>query len=275
MTYPFNFLQISNFQGDAVDYRYEFFTNPESIVFHVFGNTSTNPGLIVYPTAYKGLANNFEEIVTANSFPQCCYNNDTYKAWLAQNRGSLIAGGIGSVAAIAGGIASGVSITPGTPTIPFVDMGTPTKLTGSNPKVGFSANNSLVAGLAGAATLLGKMYDHSTLPPTQHGNGNGDLMYQSDLKGFAIYHKSITAQYAQRIDSYFTMFGYKQNKAGIPNLYARPKWVYVKTAGASIHGNIQSSDIAEIEAIYDKGIRFWHYLDTTFGDYSQNNSPTH
>lgn len=266
LTFPFNFLQVSNFHGDAIDYRYEFFDDPENIEFDIWGNTSTSPGLMLYPYEYKGVFINWEEIVVNNSFPQCCYTNDTYKAWLAQNRGSLVAGALGSAAAIA----SGISVTPGLPSIPFTDMGASSTLAGTGAKVGFNTTPSVVGGIIGAAALLGKMYDHSTLPPTAHGNGNGDLMYQADLGGFGIYHKTITAEFAKRIDDFFQMFGYKQGKVGKPNLFARAKWVYVKTAGASIHGEMPSDDIRKIEAIYNKGIRFWD-KSATFGDYSQTN----
>lgn len=266
LTYPYNFLQISNFQGDAVDYRYEFFDNPEQLQFNIWGNTSTSPGLMVYPLNYKGMFANWEEIVTNNAFPQCCFTNDTYKAWLAQNRGSLVAGALGSAAAIA----SGVSIKKGLPSIPFKDMGIDSMLPGTSARVSFKADAKVIGGIAGALGIMGQMYDHLTLPPTAHGNGNGDLMYQADLGGFGIYHKTITAEFARRIDYFFQMFGYKIAAVGKPNLHARQKWVYVKTAGASIHGEMPSDDIRKIEAIYDKGIRFWD-KNAIFGDYSQEN----
>lgn len=246
LTYPYNFLQVSNYHGDVVDYRYEFFNNPESIKIHVWGNTSTSPGIMLYVSSYKGLANNFEEIIVNNAFPQCCYTNDTYKAWLAQNRGALL------VAKTGIGLKAAASIAQ------------------------FSAGNvpggigGATGALSEAMNLLGEQYDHATLPPTAHGNGNGDLMYQADLAGFSIYHKTITAEFAKRIDDFFQMFGYKQGKVGKPNLFARQKWVYVKTAGASIHGEMPSDDIRKIEAIYNKGIRFWA-RSATFGDYSQTN----
>lgn len=276
LIYPFNFLQVSNYNGNAVDYRYEFFTDAENILLRVFGNTSTNPSLMIYPTNYKGMFTNWEEIVTNSCFPQCCYINDTYKAWLAQNKGMLAASAVGIGASIGMGVANIASGSRLVGTATALSNGGLMSGANAGREIGYgvgqqkSGLSQLAGGLAGAAALLGKMYDHSTLPPTAHGNGNGDLMYQADLGGFGIYHKTITAEYARRIDGFFQMFGYKQNIVGKPDLFARQGWVYIKTAGASIHGKIPADDARTIEAIYNKGIRYWN-IAVTFGDYSQVN----
>ena len=245
LQYPYNFMQVSNYQGSAIDFRYEFFDDPDVINFERFGNATLSPGILIYAKNYKGLVNNFEEIVSNQCYPSCCYNIDTFKAWLAQNKGSLFASQVGIAAGFAKGISSAAT------------SGNTTALTGA---------------LAGAFAMSAQIYDHSTLPPSQHGDGNGDLMYQAGLGGFGIYHKTITADYARRIDDFFNMYGYKQNKAGIPNLRARPRWTYVKTADCSIEGKMPVDAQRKIEDLFNTGMRFW-MLPEYVGNYAADNSP--
>ena len=273
LQWPFNFLQISNLQGDSVNLCYEYFSNPESITLKRWGNKSTNPAIILWPQNYKGMDDNFEEVVTVQSFPLCCFNNDTYKAWLAQNKGTLAAGALGILGTFANaGInfanAATYDTQIGKHRVGGYNSGAHAALTpASNARDTFESKgiSQTVAGLAAAGALLGRMYDHSTLPPTQHGSGNGDLMFQAGLNMFGVYHKSITKYYAEKIDTYFDMYGYKVNKCGIPQLNVRPCWTYIKTAGCSLkskdpltgYREIPADDSRAIERLFDRGIRFW------------------
>lgn len=81
---------------------------------------------------------------------------------------------------------------------------------------------------------------------------------------------TIKSQFAERLDKYFDMFGYKTNKIKIPNLNNRPTWNYVKTIGANIEGFIPQNDLSEIISLFDNGITLWHVA-SKFLDYSQNN----
>ena len=279
LQYPFNFLQISNMQGENLDLHYEYFTDPTSINLSRFGNKSTNPGILLWPRNYKGYASNYEECISVQSFPLCSFNNDTYKAWLAQNKGTLTAawlaigaqGGVGI-----GNIAAGVDYPRNRKQATKAELEEGGKLISKGTK-------ELIGSLAAAGALLGRMYDHSTLPTTQHGSGNGDLMYQSALNEFGVYHKCITKYYAEKIDTYFDMYGYKVSKCGIPQMNVRPCWTYVKTAGCSLKSkdpllgyyDIPADDARAIESLFDKGIRFWK-TNATFGvfGYPNNNQPT-
>ena len=284
MQYPYNFLQISNLQGECVDLHYEYFSAPTSINLGRWGNKSTNPGIIMYPKHYKGYEENFEECISVQSFPLCSFNNDTFKAWLAQNKGMLTAGAFGIVSSLGLGvsnIAAGGKIANAAGS--YFDSGNMSLGTYFRESHGGQAQQrqglaQIGGGLAGAATMLGKLYDHSTLPPTQHGSGNGDLMYQAALNIFGIYHKCITKYYAEKIDTFFDMYGYKINKCGIPQLNVRPCWTYIKTVGCSLkskdplsgYREIPADDSRAIEGLFDKGIRFWKTT-ATFGVFGYPN----
>ena len=83
--------------------------------------------------------------------------------------------------------------------------------------------------------------------------------------------KTIRRQYAERIDKYFTMFGYAQNIVAVPNIHARQYFTYVKTTGSCVSGSIPQDDRETIDTIFDRGIRFWTNYDY-FENYTVNNA---
>ena len=82
---------------------------------------------------------------------------------------------------------------------------------------------------------------------------------------------TITEEFAQIIDEYFDMFGYKTNRVKIPEKSHRETWWYTKTIDANITGPIPENDMQKIKECYNRGITFWRYH-KTFQDYTQENS---
>lgn len=265
--YPYNMMYVSNNQGNSAEYRWEEFLNPNVISLSIWGNISTNPGMYCKPIAYKGVGGeNDEEALSVTGFPMCAWTNDAYKAWVAQNAGTITATLAGVAASwatmLASPIASAVqayNLTPNGPiggawdesfrsSAAFASFGNGMK----------DASGSQLSGTI-AATLasLGQIYDHKRQPPQSHGNGNGNLQFQNDLLTFTFRRKFIKREYAKIIDSFFDMYGYATHRVGLPNLNARPCYSYVKTVGASIDGTLPASVCSELEGIFNKGIRFW------------------
>jgi hypothetical protein len=101
------------------------------------------------------------------------------------------------------------------------------------------------------------------------------------LLGFGYMNKdaftryTIKSEYAQRLDTYFDMYGYQTNKLKVPNLSNRPNWNYVKTIDCNIIGKenieIPQSDINIIRKMFDNGVTLWHNPSTIY-DYSQSNA---
>lgn len=236
LRYPYNFLQVSNLMGEKTDLRFEFSDVANNdITLERYGNQTTRPAVITYPSNYRGLASDFENIVTTECFPQCSYNNDTFKAWLAQNQGTLIAQGVANIAAIGMGAITGNT-------------------------------SPAVSGVLGLASMIGTAYDKSTLPATNHGNSNGDVMFQAGLCGIGVYRMSVRHEIAKEFDMFLDMYGYAVNRVGTPLRMTRPCWTYLKTKGCQVAGELPAEDKKAIEAIYDKGIRFWRTT-ATFGVY--------
>ena len=89
---------------------------------------------------------------------------------------------------------------------------------------------------------------------------------------FIGYHKSVMFERAQSIDRFFTMYGYRVNQVKTPSCNNRQQWTYIKTSGCIVHGNLPASAAREIEAAFNRGIRFWANPEN-IGNYTLNNSP--
>ena len=277
LTNPYNFLYVTNNQGNAAEYHWEDSYNLGYLEFRVWANYSTTPAMLGAPVEYKlpSHTGNYDEMLTVNNFPLCAWTNDAFKAWLAQNIGTIAGVGVGILSSWVG---TGISA------MRWIEAGRAAQRTASyNPFTGQSgmvnpeafANADRLGSetlskaghaLTSTALALGQLYDHSRKPPQANGNSNGNLIYQSGLMTFSFYRKYIKPEYAAIIDKYFDMYGYNVHTVGTPNRAVRRCYTYVKTSGCNIHGNIPADDITTIQELFDKGIRFWRHT-AVYGNY--------
>lgn len=233
-TYPFNYLQVDNANGSSLALRYEFF--PVEVPTIRIDCTITQPvEVTLRPTNYKniGVSNTptCTEVLTIKNFPQCSWNTDSFKAWLAQ---STVPNIIKAGASIAGGVAAAAT---------------------GNPLTGTAM---VMNGLNTASSILTEGYEASIKADTLSGNfDNGGSNTAAGLNCFHQGRLSITAERAKQIDDYFTAYGYKVGRVKVPNISARPHFNYTKTANCSITANAPSDDIKDIENRFNNGIRFW------------------
>lgn len=259
MTYPYNMLYVTNFQGDHLELHYEYFSDISQCKMKIWGNLSVNPGMVLYPVDYKTTGDNFDEMIQLTGFPMCAWANDAFKAWVAQNAGTLYA----SAASIAMQGALGIGKT-------VAGLGQSAPLSMAEQGI-----HQIGGALTAASLMVGKVADHYVAPPTSHGNGNGNIQFQSGKMTFMWCHKHIRGEYASIIDNFFDMYGYAVHQSGIPNRNARPCYTFVKTSDCSMDGNVPTDDLRIIEGIFNKGVRFWR-TNATFGIYDvavNNNAP--
>lgn len=261
-TYPYKVLSIYNCEGESVDLRYERFSGESVCQFYLRGMMSLDSVISCIPRSYMGEPLNVSNIISMKNFPKCAWASDTYKAYVAQLQSSvptnLLAVSLPQapgLTQVAGLMAAGYEFA--NPSAALFRMGTTAVASGT---------------LAGVNKLLANVMLPPTMPNQAHGSMSSDILYTSDNKDFYFYRKSIRSEYARIIDNYFTMFGYAQKVVGVPNMNARQRFTYVKTIGCKIDCMCPSSDLDQIEAIFNKGIRFWKDH-TQIGNYSDDNLP--
>ena len=257
-TNEFNYMYVSNNAGEHVQYNYEdFYENTP--LFRVEGALTPGCSIRLIPQNYKlfqqippNEANTQDDTNCLNSWgmtgaklPVCSWGSDSYTNWLTTQGanapmnffGGLIKSGVGALMELEG----------------LVD-------------IGFNeASNSF-------DIMLDRGEMHDKTPGQAHGNINsGDVTFSMGKSLFTIYKMSVRYEFAEKIDNYLSVYGYRVNSFKVPNLTGRTYWNFVKTRNCNLEGDIPQEYINKLKEIFNKGVTLWH--DTTkFLDYSQNNT---
>lgn len=288
-TAPFCGVYVDNLQGNAANYAYEYFTNrkPE---FNIVGAANGNLECSSIPINYKGLSANYQESLIMGGFPQCAWNVDTFKAWIAQNKYSIAAGVANSAistaarvgAAVATGGLSEIAAAPaaaGTNVVSFPNAYQPPTGGSSGSGITGAAINGGSNILNDTINLVAQVKTASTQPNHSRGQQSSSVYCAMGVQGFHYMPYRIQGQFAHIIDDFFSMYGYKTNRLKVPNRNGRKSWNYVKTCGCNLTGSAPADVTAALVSIYDRGITFWRCIDpstgnpfTRVGDYTLDNS---
>lgn len=261
--YPYSYLYVSNNAGSDIVYRYEDWQNPTHPLFSIKGTVGQGCSIQAIPSGYKNTTGNASYGaygISCAKLPLLSWTSDYYLNWQAQN-------GVNNVIQSTLGVVGGLGTAVGG----LMNVATATGDTG----VGHGVIQAVHGGVDIVSSITSALHeDHvaNLVPEQAKGNTNcADLTYSMDKCGFTFRKMSCRREYAEMIDNYFSMFGYKTNKLKLPNVYGRSNWNFVKTRVCNIIGNIPQDDIEEIKSIFNSGITFWHDP-ATYLDYSQNNT---
>lgn len=236
-TYPYNFLFVTNAAGSYANFPYEFFGG-DNCTFNVSCDMSPNPTALCVPLNFKNVAENFNEKITLDGFPQCPWTTDTYKAWLAQNGSSTAISTMGSAFSAAANLM----------TLNF----------------GGVMGNALTI-----AQTVAKVKATEALPPQAHGAAGNSVMVANNNKDFYFYRCMVTPEFAEIIDNYFSMYGYAIHQVKQPEFNSRLFWNHVETRNAQVTGSVPNTAARSMEDILNAGITFWH--DDQVGYYNRLN----
>lgn len=250
LTSPYCYFYFCTNTGSTVDYKFEDFET--SIPrFRVYG--AVTPGgeykMIPFNMKYQSTAKErYAYGVTLNSLPLGSWITDYFNNWKALNADGIA---IQTAAEAASGIASAIS-----------------GVTHLDPA---GAISSAITTAERIALTNNQITIAKKLPDQARGDtANQTLTYAVDESDGTFYIMSIRNEYAKIIDDFFTMYGYKVNRLGTPNLVGRTNWNYVKTIGANITGAVPQEDLLKIKQIFDKGVTLWHNPEN-FLNYNVNN----
>lgn len=288
-TAPFCGVYVDNLQGNAANYAYEYFENRKP-KFNIVGVVNGNLECASIPLNYKGLPSNFQESLIMGGFPQCAWNVDTFKAWIAQNKYAIAAGvantaintvkqvalaatGVGMAGEVAG--MSAAMTGPGSAqTIQAVGQYANAYQNAQN--ISYNTQEDI---LNKTINLVAQVKTASTQPNHARGQQSSSVFCAMGYQGFHYMPYRIQGQFAKIVDDFFSMYGYKTNRLKVPNRNGRKAWNYVKTCGCNLTGSAPADVTASLVQIYDNGITFWRCIDlsagnpfTRVGDYTLDNS---
>lgn len=234
LTYPYNYLYVSNNSGAGVIYHYEKF-HTDTCEFEVQGCVTPGFSIRMCPQYYNGLGINHDEGINMGKYAICCWNSDAYTNWQTQNA-----------------VNNGVTMTGG---ILSAGVGIGLIATGAGTGVGIGMATGGIAAIFGT---MSSVYNASKIPDQVKGNTNcGDVITGGKNNCFMFHKMSIKKEYAEMIDEFFSAYGYKINNVKIPNTNHRKEHWYTKTIDANITGKIPGVDLQKIKDCYNQGISFW------------------
>lgn len=281
LSYPFTYLGFNPPTGSKKVFRFEDFheNTPE---FEVISEINPNPTICVLPVGYrrknKAYVKDLTDMCTINGYPSISYKNDTFNNWMAQNSNILSIAMSQEQTNYQHGFVNNVAGLVQNASSHVTDF--------NNKSDALSAINDIIIDSAtrginqafsninheyNVAMQMAQVEKQQMLPDTAVLSGNNSSLLGYGLEDECIFTTyCIKREFAERIDQFFDMYGYKTNMLKIPNLNNRPNWNYVKTAGCNILADIPQQDLQTIKDLFDNGITLWHNP-TTFLDYSQNN----
>lgn len=274
-TYPYNYLLMSNNAGQTAVFKWELFENSNYATFGICGVFVSIPEIICYPTGYRGIGLDYDSGVVLSNFPQCAWSGDTWKAWWAQHKSSILAGLDANAWA-----QSSSSM--------FAALGSGGQIGGMVGGPAGAAAGALIGAGMGAYTQLARMHaatlnaqgmkDQMMHTPSQTRGQSQTSCLNTGMQRYQynFYRISVRPERAQIIDDYFVRYGYASRRNKVPNIIVnRLNWCYTKTVGCSISGNMPADDIEKICSIFDSGITFWKgsalnssKVDDGVGDYT-------
>lgn len=225
----FNFV-IGNKQGQEVTLQPERFPLQDTLNLRIDSNFCDGTGgSVMYPIHYPSNPKGMSVFLPWNV--QLAYAGDGWYNWLSQNAGSFAANAANTIVS---GAFKGAF------------LGVP----GAGAAIG-AANLAMQA--------LGKTIDSYMNPIyiTSPGSGSG-MNFAFFNIGFTCELQTPPLDIIKSIDEFFGRFGYRTNRFKVPNVNTRPKWNFVKTAGANVRGWFSKQAQDKIVSILNQGVTFWH-----------------
>lgn len=244
--YPFcNLVLMAD--GQSIELRYELFDGtPQLKIYAAFGCDSQ---VVMYPLNYEGIPNATQYEVLLKSWPTLPWIINAWQNWIANNKAQIVSNVVKGGVALAATVATGGMM--------------------SATAAAVSMANTASGAASGIADSLAAVYNASNMPDQMHGTAAaGDVNAYRGLSGFKTMCRTIRPEYAEKIDDYFSMYGYKTNKLKYPNITGREKWNFVQTPNAIIYGDCPKIVIDTMKTALIGGVTFWHTGEFEYTDLS-------
>lgn len=255
LTYPYMFLNVDTLSSEQI-FRYENFNQKHlvgtgdealwAVNFKNLGFLSANPTILSIPNNYEMVnqtGDNPMYGVTLSGFPHCAMNIDSYRAYIAN--GSYL----NDFLSVQGNMAT-----------TMIDIGA---MAGAGPLAALDmdatagAINRDISRVVQSAQTINNMVHALNKPDTIKGEQQGSAHVANRTLNFYYKKMCIKQSYAEKIDDFFTRYGYAQGKLKVPYRHSRSVFTYTKTVDCTIEGGCPADSAKKIASIFNKGITFW------------------
>lgn len=281
-TYPYSFVRIEDNNGHQTEWKWELWRDnvdggTRTPTYWVWVPVDPDACAFVIPTVYNGEAANFENALSFPVTAKCSWTYSAYENWSAQNwLGNLLSAAT-AVGMIALPATRGISaFVDGAEQLALGDIAaTATKSIEHYKQAGTffqraeKAKTAAGIGVGMAGMTASTVSAHMMQPNVTKGSAGGNSLFGIGKQTYNIKRMSFQAEFAAIADSFFDVYGYAIEQVKVPDIDGRPYWNYVKTGNAQFEGNVPAGDLATINAIFNRGVTFWHT--DSIGDYSLDN----
>ena len=184
--YPYNYLFVSNNQGNNNIYKYEDFSGNNVVFENQFSIAIGGSGRLV-PKNYKGMETDDDEALPLGKYPTCAWSSDAFTNWLTQNAVNLAT----QTALIAGnlalGVATGGASVPATMALSALATANSNGALTNEQYKGVANSASLGINTAGQiGGIIGQFYQASLMPNLQGGQATGDIIWCANRNMFTL-----------------------------------------------------------------------------------------
>ena len=280
-SYPYTSLKIMGYGGES-ELKYELF--PENIRFGIVSKFFAGASVQLYPVNYEGILDAYNAGVAGQPLPVFPYTKDEYlndyNASMNTRNASVLAleenknlgyvsAAISAVSSI-GGLATGVGLGEGMDS-KSMSVGGVISGVGGLAGAGLSAEQTKLQYNQGMRAMAAMLKD-TEARPSSIANQNASPSIPAVMKDAVVpfvQRHSIREVFAKKIDNFFTRYGYRVNRVGIPKITSRPAFNFLRCTEAHVEGNIPNEDLLQIKAVLEHGVTFWHNHDV--GNYNLSN----
>lgn len=285
--YPYRFIQVTNGDGQEITIRTELMKDPAKFKYDVVISLEPSPVMMLFPVDYKTTYMDSSSSLVLNkspvddrlsiaNFPLCSYTVDTYLTWYAQNNVMYQYQQTQARDEIKFDLAM-IPLNSTQKALGALASFNPAALVGTIAEGGIEAAKTVAQGAFDIHSMTMAQSAQKTAAKVNsinaHYSGSNMGGFISGANTFHIYLVGITPEYAQKIDGYFSAFGYAVNAYGNPLTKTRKYWNYIKTIGSNVGGSIPQYAINAINHIFDTGVTIWHDPNQ-IGNYILNNEIT-
>lgn len=288
--YPFAYLYVTTMDGDAGEYRWEYFEgdvtsqSASPIEFDINACCSGGGSIEMHPRSYNGVEDNTDSKVVMNNFPKCTYSYDAYQAFVASGgqtkllyqatmaekkgmnakRAGFIKDAPKAVLAGAAAVGAAVTVPAGAGLAAITAAATPGAITAGQITGSMSLNQQraeyeMDEALHKVAFQFG---DANYEPNITIGTAVPNIAVGAGYLSYRFYHAHIRDDEMVKVDNYLSVYGYAINNVKTPILTGRPHWNFLKTRDCVIGGDMPASSKSAIANIIDGGIFFWNSTGT-------------
>lgn len=282
-SYPYSFIEVSSNTGSVIILKPELMNDELRIgMYPVLGS---KPRIVFAPTNYANQNDNGMTIsgnmiygeglsmsLVNDLFPEIAMVSDMSLLYEAQNANTTqLANNIAEynkmeslyMGAIEGGASAVSNLLRGNIT------GAVGSLYGGAKSIYEGQKNNEIM----VRKNLAKIKDSQLVSPNVANLAGGNYFNTKyNINGLTIKWKTIKQEYANKIDEYFTRYGYLLNIIDEPYKYLRGNiyFNYIQTDGCIVRAGIPTEYAKIIEGMFDNGVTLWHNTATEIGDYTVN-----